>query len=96
MRLRNKRLFFLWQPLSENFEIYFQNSIETMCAETPEGKDECTEVCFPTFFFGGFITAIIVNPLERKLEKRASVQCVEMGIYEDISWESKRNIEINV
>ena len=24
------------------------------------------------------------------------LQCVEMGFYEDISWESKCNIEINV
>ena len=33
-----------------------------------------TEVKFTSFFFGGFITAIAVNPLERKLAKRTSVQ----------------------
>ena len=30
----------------------------------------CTEVCFASFLSGGFITAIVVNPLERKLAKR--------------------------
>ena len=31
---------------------------------------ECTEVRFVSFLSGGFITAIVVNPLERKLAKR--------------------------
>ena len=39
-----KRLFFLWQPLAEAFEICFQNSIQTMCADTPEGKDKWCEL----------------------------------------------------
>ena len=29
---------------------------------------QCTEVRFASFFSGGFITAIVVNPSERKLE----------------------------
>ena len=33
----------------------------------------CREVRFAIFFSGGFITAIVVNPLERKLAKLASV-----------------------
>ena len=33
-----------------------------------------TEVCFASFLSGGFITAIVVNPLERKLGKGTSVQ----------------------
>ena len=33
-----------------------------------------TEVCFASFLSGGFITAIVVNPPERKLAKRTSVQ----------------------
>ena len=36
----------------------------------------CTEVRFASFLSGGFITAIVVNPLERKLEKRTSVHWV--------------------
>ena len=36
----------------------------------------CTEVRFASFFFVGFITVIVVNPLERKLAKRTSVYCV--------------------
>ena len=34
----------------------------------------CTEVRFASFLSGGFITAIVVNPPERKLAKRTSVQ----------------------
>ena len=33
------------------------------------------EVRFASFFCDGFITAIVVNPLERKLAKHTSVQC---------------------
>ena len=33
-----------------------------------------TEVHFASFLSGGFITAIVVNPPERKLTKRTSVQ----------------------
>ena len=44
MRLRNKRLFFHWQPLTEVFEVCFQNSIQTMCADTPEEKAEWCEL----------------------------------------------------
>ena len=34
-----------------------------------------TEVRFISLLSGGFITAILVNPRERKLAKRTSVQC---------------------
>ena len=34
-----------------------------------------TEVRFAGFFSGGFITAIVVNPPERRLAKRTSVHC---------------------
>ena len=44
MWLWNKRLFFLWQPLMETFEICFQNSIQTIWADTPEGKDKWCEL----------------------------------------------------
>ena len=37
----------------------------------------CTEVHFASFLSGGFITAIVVNPPERKLAKRTSVHCSE-------------------
>ena len=35
---------------------------------------QCTELRFASFLSGGFITAIVVNPPERKLAKRTSVQ----------------------
>jgi hypothetical protein len=38
---------------------------------------QCTEVCFASFLYSGFITAIVVNPLERKLAKCTSVQWVK-------------------
>ena len=52
MALRKKRLFFLWQPLTEAFEICIQNSIQNMRAETPEGKDKWCEL----------------KPLEKKIQ----------------------------
>ena len=36
---------------------------------------QCTEVHFVSLLSGGFITAIVVNPPERKLVKRTSVHC---------------------
>ena len=35
-----------------------------------------TEVRFASFFSGGFITTIVVNPPERKLAKCTSVYCL--------------------
>ena len=42
----------------------------------------CTEVRFASFLSGGFITAILVNPPERKLAKRTSVHWFEKYIVE--------------
>ena len=36
---------------------------------------QCREMRFSSFISGGFITAIVVNPPERKLSKCTSVQC---------------------
>jgi hypothetical protein len=44
--------------------------------------EQCTEVRFASFLSGGFITAIVVNPSERKLAKRTSVQWGEI-IFEE-------------
>ena len=41
---------------------------------------QCTEVRFVSFLSCGFITAIVVNPSERKLAKRTSVQCTKMQV----------------
>ena len=41
---------------------YFESSVH-LCAA------QCTEVRFASFFSGGFINAIVVNPMERKLAK---------------------------
>ena len=38
---------------------------------------QCTEVRFASFLSGRFITAILVNPPERKQAKRTSVHCSE-------------------
>ena len=38
----------------------------------------CTQVRFAIFLSGGFITAIVVNPPERKLAKRTSVQYLKI------------------
>ena len=46
-----------------------------------QNSNQCTEVRFSSFFSGGFITAIVVNPSERKLEKRTSVQWIELKFW---------------
>ena len=38
---------------------------------------QCTEVRFASFLSGGFITVIVVNSPEKKLEKRNSVKCTK-------------------
>ena len=38
-----------------------------------DSTSHCTEMHFASFLFGGFITAIVVNPPENKLAKRTSV-----------------------
>ena len=44
------------------------------CRRKVHLNTQCTEVSFASFLSGGFITAIVVNPPERKLAKRTSVQ----------------------
>ena len=36
---------------------------------------QCTEVRFATLLFGGFTTMAVINPPEKKLTNRISVQC---------------------
>ena len=38
-------------------------------------QGHCTEVLFASFISGGFITAMVINPPERKPTKRTSVHC---------------------
>ena len=40
-----------------------------------EWSGQYTEVHFASFLFSEFITAIVVNPLERKLARHTSVKC---------------------
>jgi hypothetical protein len=41
---------------------------------------QCTEVRFASFFSGEFITATVVNPPERRLAKRTSMQGITLKI----------------
>ena len=41
---------------------------------------QCTEVRFASFLSGGFTTMTVMNPPEKKLEKRTSVHCLEIII----------------
>ena len=45
---------------------------------------QCKDVRFVNFFSAGFITAIVVNPPERRLAKRTSVQC--LGLFRRIKY----------
>ena len=48
---------------------------------------------FVSFFSGGFITAIVVNPPERKLAKRTSVHWEKSKWFSDrnLNWSSEQN-----
>ena len=37
--------------------------------------EQCTEVCFASFLSGENTTMAVINPAERKLTKRTSLQC---------------------
>jgi hypothetical protein len=43
-------------------------------SDVPYSPNQFTEMRFAFFLSGGFITAKVVNPPERKLAKRTSVQ----------------------
>ena len=47
---------------------------------------QLTEVLFASFFPVGFITAIVINPPERRLAKRTSVQCTVLFQELPIFW----------
>ena len=57
---------------------------EILKSKTVETFIKCTEVRVASFFSGGFITAIIVNPPERKLAKRTSVLSSILWIFQSI------------
>ena len=40
---------------------------------------DCTDMRFASFLSGGFTSMAVINPPEKKLAKRTSVPCVEMG-----------------
>ena len=50
------------------------------CNTDRGAPDHFTQVRLANFLSGGFITAIVVNPLERKLAKRTSVHCVDIKL----------------
>jgi hypothetical protein len=54
----------------------------------------CTEIRFASFFSGGFITAIVVNPPERKLAKCTSVHYISEDLMLKTSKQTKYNIII--
>ena len=41
---------------------------------------QCTELRFANFLSGGFTTMAVINPPEKKLEKRTSLQCSDHQI----------------
>ena len=47
----------------------------------------CTEVRFACFLSGGFTNTAVINPPERKLAKRTSVQCSELS-----GWKAKSSL----
>ena len=61
-----------WQKVS--LTLGLPRNIQNAIFKTVTMTNHRTEVHFSIFFSGGFITAIVVNPPERKLAKHTSVQ----------------------
>ena len=82
-KLLMKSIIFYWT--NGYFPLKFKYSEETtkFWKKSPNvltlKSKQCTEVRFASFLSGGFITAKVVNPPERKLVKRTSVQCQKLG-----------------
>ena len=47
------------------------------CLHWPYVTVQCTEVRYASLLSGGFTTVAVINPLEKKLANRTSVQCFE-------------------
>jgi hypothetical protein len=45
---------------------------------------ECTEVRFASFLSGGMTTRAVINPPEKKLAKRTSVEWVAKGVASEV------------
>ena len=91
IKIKWKNYDLVWYPtLTKNLKWYLINKyLLILWLLTPELKlsssqidtcwctsvHQCTEVRFVSFLSGGFITAIVVNPPERKLAKCTSVHC---------------------
>ena len=53
----------------------YEKSRENNCVPSEKISTHCTEVRFASFLSGEFTTMTVMNPPERKLEKRTSVHC---------------------
>ena len=60
-----------------NTELETEKTLDIHVALVHEKQNfrQCTEVRFASFFSGGFTTMVVMNPPEKKLEKRTAVQC---------------------
>ena len=52
-------------------------------------------MCFASFLYTGFITASVVNPPERKLAKRTSVQSIQFSIHLRVVKISSQTVFLN-
>ena len=53
-------------------------------SKTSVSSLNCTDVRFTSFLSSKFITAIVVNSLERKLAKQTSVNCWKCDVEQDL------------
>ena len=84
---KRKILFEIYPPLFchsrflkfEYCTVEYQHALGyNVVCKTKAILSQCTEVCFASFLSGGFITAVVVNPPERKLAKHTSEQCGDL------------------
>ena len=70
----NKKRVFRENSFHNYFELLFYLFIYNY--SKAKSATHCTEVRFASFLSGGFTTMAVINPPERKLAKRTSVQWV--------------------
>ena len=72
----------MYYPSNHSKALKMQYSLCCYCLAQPPRPHhhviQCKEVRFASFLSGGFTTMAVINPRERKLAKRTSVQCLKL------------------
>ena len=66
-------------------EFFPENPLETLEITPGWRPPHCTEVRFASFLSGGFATIAVMNPQEKRWEKRTFVHCIFSGKMDQVT-----------